>query len=218
MTPSPVKKSFLALCRTLHIYLTMFGLLVMLLFGVTGFTINHEDWFGATRPRVVESEGQVPLALIAQKDGLRIVEHLRSAHRITGAMTDYDDDADRLSIAFKQPGQTWEVQIEKRDGKARVHAETFNATAVLNNLHRGRYTGEAWRWVIDLSALLIVVACATGIILWIALPRRRIAGIVALALGILGTLAVFYLLVPGADTTRGVSEHMARPPATESKP
>jgi uncharacterized protein len=204
-----VKKRILALCRTLHVYLTMFGLLVMLIFGVTGFTINHEEWFGATRPRVTESEGLVPTELIAKGDALRIVEHVRSSFRITGAMTDFDDTPDRLSIAFKQPGQTWEVEIEKPAGNTKVHAESFNFAAVINNLHRGRYAGSAWSWIIDLSALLIVTACATGIVLWIALPRRRLLGLIALTLGIVGTLGVIYLLVPGADAP--IRRHQTRP-------
>jgi hypothetical protein len=194
-----VKKKVLALCRTLHVYLTMGGLLVMLLFGVTGFTINHEEWFGATRPRVTETEGETPPQLLAKNDALRIVEHLRNTFRISGAMTDYDEVDGRLSIAFKEPGQVWEVEIEKSTGRTKVHAEAFNFAAVVNNLHRGRYAGPAWRWVIDLSALFIVLACATGIVLWLALPRRRTLGIIALVLGVAGTLAIIFALVPGPD-------------------
>ena len=177
----------------------MFGLLVMFLFGLTGFTINHEDWFGATSPRVVESETTVPVELIAKKDNLRLVERLRSTLQIAGAMTAFDDLDDRFSIGFKEPGQIWEIEVEKITGVAKVHHETFNFTAIINNLHRGRYSGAAWRWVIDISAILIVVACGTGIVLWLALPRRRVLGAIALALGILGTVFIYRVLVPGAD-------------------
>ena len=194
-----VKKQVLALCRTLHVYLTMFGLLVLLLFGITGFTINHEEWFGATRPRVTESEGKTPLNLITAGDALRIVEHLRSTFRITGAMTDYDVGDDKVSVSFKEPGRIWEVVVDKTTGRTTVHAEAFNLVAFINNLHRGRYSGPAWSWVIDLSALLIVLACVTGIVLWLALPRRRLLGVIALVVGLAGTFGVIYALVPGPD-------------------
>ncbi len=195
-----IKKRILALCRTLHVYLTMFGLLVLLLFGVTGFTINHEEWFGATRPRVSESDGETPRALLAANDALRVVEHLRQAFRISGAMTDYDASGEKISVAFKEPGQLWEVEIEKDTGRTHVHGEAYNLIAVINNLHRGRYSGPAWSWVIDVSALLIVLACVTGIVLWLALPRRRVLGVIALVVGVLGTLGIIYALVPGPDT------------------
>jgi len=194
-----INRRFLDFCRTIHVYLSMLGLLVMLLFGLTGFTINHEDWFGATTPRVDESERRVPVELLAQRDPLRLVEHLRGALRIAGAMTAFDDLDDRFSIGFKEPGQIWEIEVEKTTGVTKVHHETFNFTAIINNLHRGRYSGAAWRWVIDLSAIMIVVACGTGIVLWLALPRRRVLGAIALAVGIFGTLAIYRFLVPGAD-------------------
>ena len=57
-----INRRFLDYCRTIHIYLSMFGLLVMFLFGLTGFTVNHEDWFKATTPRVVESETSIKFA------------------------------------------------------------------------------------------------------------------------------------------------------------
>jgi hypothetical protein len=194
-----IKKRVLALCRTLHVYLTMLGLLVMLLFGVTGFTINHEEWFGATRPRPTDTEGTTPPDLLAKGDALRIVEHVRNTWHVSGAMADYDTTDGRVSISFKDPGQLWEVEIEKSTGRTKLHHETYNLTAFLNNLHRGRYAGPAWRWVIDVSALFIVLACATGIVLWLALPRRRVLGFIALAVGVIGTVGIIYALVPGPD-------------------
>ena len=194
-----IKKQVLSLCRTLHVYLTMFGLLVLLLFGLTGFTVNHEEWFGATRPRVTETEGTTPRELLAKDDALHVVEHVRTTWRISGAMTDYDASGEKISVSFKEPGQLWEVEIEKSTGRTRVHGEAYNFAAVINNLHRGRYAGPAWRWVIDVSALLIVLACATGIVLWLALPRRRPLGFIALAVGVLATLGIIFTLVPGPD-------------------
>ncbi len=39
-------RRFVSLCRTLHIYLTAFGAVMMLFFSVTGFMLNHKEWFG----------------------------------------------------------------------------------------------------------------------------------------------------------------------------
>jgi hypothetical protein len=200
---APKKKrlwqQFIGWSRTIHIYLTMMGLLAMVLFGATGYTINHEDWFGATHPVVVEFQGSIPKDPVAKGDRLAVVEQLRAKYRISGAVTSYDDFEDEVAIAFKEPGQIWEIRIAKPTGQVDVHHETFNFAALINNLHRGRYSGESWRWVIDVSALLIVLACVTGFFLWLALPRRRRAGIAFLAAGTLITLGVIYLFVPGGD-------------------
>jgi len=194
-----VSRKVLHLSRTLHIYLTMLGVFAMLLFGITGFTIDHEDWFNATTAQVTETTGQTPAAMVAQKDGLQMVENLRTTYHISGAMTAFEELDDKFSVGFKDPGQIWEIEIDKPSGQTRVHLETYNFVALINNLHRGRYAGGSWRWVIDLAAILIVLACVTGFVLWLALPKRRQFGIMVLALGTLGTLLVFWALVPGSD-------------------
>ena len=192
-----INRKFLQLCRTVHIYLTLCGLGVLLFFGLTGFTVNHEEWFGATRPRVVERTGATPKDVAARNDRLAVVEHWRKEFHISGALTDLDAANDRWTAAFKEPGQLWEITLDPATGATKVHHEMFNFAAVLNNLHRGRYTGGAWSWVIDVSALLIVVACATGVVLWLVLPARRRLGIAALVLGTAVTLAIYAFLVPG---------------------
>lgn len=201
-----INKTLLTACRAVHIYLTMLGLLVMLLFGVTGLTINHEDGFGAITPRVVDREGKLPAELAARPDGLRLVEHLRQTYGIHGAMTDFSEMTDEFAIAFKEPGQLWEVTVDRGAGTVRIHHEQYNFVALINNLHRGRYTGSAWSWVIDFSAILIVLACLTGFVLWLALPRRRQLGIAFLALGTVATMAVIYFFVPGPDVKPAAKE------------
>jgi uncharacterized protein len=207
-----IKRKLLHLSRTLHIYLTMLGLFVMLLFGVTGFTVNHEDWFGATTPHVTETDGQTPASLVAKKDALHIVEHLRTTWHITGAMTGFEELDDKFSIGFKEPGRIWEVEVDKAGGATRVHAEAFNFFALINNLHRGRYAGPGWRWVIDLSALFIALACATGLVLFLALPKRRQLGLLAFAVGTLGVIGIYFAIVPGPDT-----DLLEAPPAAAAR-
>jgi len=195
----PINRRILHFCRTIHVYLTIMGVFVMLLFGITGFTIDHEDWFKATNPRVTETAGQTPADLVAKKDGLHIVEHLRQTFHISAAMTDFEELDDKFSISFKDPGQLWEIEVAKPGGATHVHVESYNFIALINNLHRGRYAGAGWRWVIDVAAFLIVLACVTGFVLWLALPKRRQLGILVLLLGTLGTLLVYWALVPGTD-------------------
>lgn len=195
-----INKTLLSVCRSVHIYLTMLGLLVMLLFGITGLTINHEEGL-MSAPRVSESEGKVPLELIASSDPLRIVEHVRNTFKIRGAMTDFTDVEDEFAIAFREPGEVWDITVMKRTGEVIARNEQHGFVAIINNLHRGRYTGPAWSLVIDFSAILIVLACLTGFVLWLALPRRKQLGIFFLASGTVATMAIIYFLIPGPDVS-----------------
>ena len=190
---------FVYACRVFHVYLSVLGLAVMLFFGLTGFTVHHEDWFGATNARVHVFHGQTPVDLIRDNDRLGIVEHLRSTWRISGAVSDYQQLGHSVSIAFKEPGRLWEVDIAAASGRTTVNAQTFNVAGVLNDLHRGRYTGEAWGWLMDISAVLIVVACLTGLVLWLTMPKRRQIGTAALLCGIVMAAALYVHGVPGED-------------------
>src|ERR1043166_1251051 len=109
----------------------MLGLLVMLLFGVTGFTINHEAWYDSAAPRLAEREAQVPTALIAQHDNLRIVEHLRQALGIRGALANFTELDDTYELAFKEPGQVWDLSIEKTTGRTTARSEQYGLAAIL---------------------------------------------------------------------------------------
>ncbi len=202
-----INRNFLAFSRTIHIYLSMLGLCVMLLFGITGFTAYHEDLFGAATSNQSTLTSTVPVELL--KKDTAIIEHLRSAYGITGAVNTYSDAGDTISITYKRPGGEWQAQINKADGKLTLTTATFNAWAVLNDLHRGRSAGRAWGWVIDISAALIVLACITGVILWLALPKRQQLGILFMLLGVGITLVVFFFMVPGRDTHRDAEKSTA---------
>jgi len=191
-----MNRTFLAWTRTIHIYLTMGALGLMLFFAVTGFTVNHEDWFGATTPRVRDVSGTTPMEWVKAEDKLRIVEHLRSAMGASGAMTDFETSDDNYHVVFKGPGRICEATIARVDGKTDVEIKTFGLTGRINDLHRGRDAGETWRWVIDASALLIVLASVTGLILWLALPKRRKLGIAWLVLGVGASVGFYWAMVP----------------------
>jgi hypothetical protein len=66
----------------------------------------------------------------------------------------------------------------------------------LDDLHRGKDSGIAWSWLIDLSAVLLLLGALTGITLWIALPKRRTLGLIALGLGVGVCVLVYLLVVP----------------------
>src|SRR5262249_17898197 len=89
----------------LHIYGAMLGLAAVLFFSVTGLTLNHPGWFFKEPERRVEAEGRVDpkwlhLDAPAPAHGdppdpsrevarLEVVEHLRTAHGVRGAVAEF---------------------------------------------------------------------------------------------------------------------------------
>ena len=192
----PVGRQFLSLSRTLHIYLTMLVCLMLLFFGTTGFMLNHADWFGLEVLRAGTREGTMPKAILAPVDRLAVVERLRAELRAVGAVDSFEEEADQLRIVFKRPGFRAEATVVRADGRVTLSTEERGTAALLTDLHKGASAGNGWKWVIDGTAVLLVLGSLTGLILWISLPRRRALGIAALCVGLLGSAATYCLLVP----------------------
>ncbi len=68
--------------------------------------------------------------------------------------------------------------------------------ALMNDLHKGRDSGTAWSWVIDISALLMVFVSVTGFILIFYLRRKRMSGVLTAVAGTVLLGLVYYFWVP----------------------
>ena len=182
--------------RLLHIYLSMFGLLVIVFFSVTGIMLNHEEWFGFAEPRVSKHEGTLPAELLREPDKLGIVEKLRKDFAATGALDSFEVRDEEVALAFKSPGRRCEATITRVDGHAEVSVETHGFAGRLVELHRGTEAGPAWRLVIDATAILLLLSSITGLVLWLLVPKWRPLGIVALMVCAVVCVGIYLVLVP----------------------
>ena len=179
----------------LHIYISMAGLTLAVLFGATGLALNHQD-FGLSAPSVTTSEVMLDMSVVAQGDQAAIEHHLRDKLGILSLSTDYHDDADQIQVTYAVPGARTVVTINRKDGKAEIEKETRGFMGKLGDLHKGFDTGRVWYWTIDAAAILIVTSSFTGIITLLALRARRRTGFTVGALGILTVLVIYLLWVP----------------------
>jgi uncharacterized protein len=187
---------FTALMRTLHIYLSVLGLVLVLFFSVTGFMLNHDDWFGFNPPHERKIEGTLPADLVPKLDRLLIVEELRKSYKATGPLYSFEDQADPLRVVFKHPGYNAEATIDRTTGQTTMTIQTTGVAGLLMDLHRGTFSGKWWSLCIDIAAVLLAVASATGIVLWLYLPKRRRLGLVALVVGLALCLSACWAFMP----------------------
>ena len=184
--------------RWLHIYLSMFSFIIVLFFSVTGLTLNHVDWFPESTV-VSELKGSlnskwVSVADTAKIPKLEIVEQLRVNHSIKGQLNDFRIDDEEISISFQGPGYTADFFVNCADGKYELTETKMGIIAVINDLHKGRDTGKSWSWIIDFSAIFMIIISVTGLILLLFLKKKRTNGLLWLAIG--GVVALlFYLLI-----------------------
>ena len=190
-----------ALFRWLHIYLSMVSFAILFFFAVTGITLNHASWFDQNALRTTSFKGKVQQEWLGASgpytvDKLQIVEHLRNVHGIRGALGDFTVDDAQCMVSFRGPGYTADASINRGTGEYELTETRMGFVAIINDLHKGRDTGAAWSWVIDLSAVLMIVVSLTGTVLIFFLKRRRFTGLVAAVLGGLVSYLAYRLWVP----------------------
>ncbi|MFC4427576.1 PepSY-associated TM helix domain-containing protein [Deinococcus navajonensis] len=180
--------------RWLHTYTSMISLLVVLFFALTGITLNHPDWVFGTGETTREVNGTLPAGWIQGEtvNWLNVAEDLREQQGLRGRAGDTRLDGTEASLAFAAPGYSADVVIDTRTGRYTARVLQQDALAVLNDLHKGRDAGSAWKWLIDLSGAVLGLVAVTGIgiLLFLKKTRRQ-------ALGVMGAASVLVLLLAG---------------------
>jgi hypothetical protein len=177
----------------------MFSFGIVLFFAVTGLTLNHQELFnGQQRTTVYKGSIDAKWLRAGAEDvaRLEIVEALRTARRITGAVSDFRVEDGQCEVSFKGPGYSADSLIDRVTGKYELTENRMGLVAILNDLHKGRDTGKPWGLVIDISAILLTLASLTGLILIFFLFKRRTSGLLVLAGGALLCYLAYAIWVP----------------------
>jgi len=178
-----------------HIYVSMTGFALALLFGVTGLTLNHQD-FGLSDPKTQNSVVNLDMDLVTSSDQSGLEKALQRTLQIRSPATDYHDDNDQIQVTFAAPGSRTVVTINRADGKAEVEKEYRGWLGTLGDLHKGLDTGKVWYWTIDLAAAFLIVSSLTGMVTLVSLRHRRRTGFALCALGVLTVMVIYVIWVP----------------------
>jgi hypothetical protein len=190
------KRHLIVWSRWLHIYLSMVCFGVVMFFSVTGLTLNHPDWF-AKQERTIQKSGALDAKWVRPDvDKLQVVERLRGRGDIKGALSDLRVDDSQVNLSFKSPGYEADVFIDRDTGHYEVTETRAGFAAVLNDLHKGRDSGKIWGWLIDFCAVMLTLISLTGLVILFFLAKRRVSGLVALAVGAAICYLVYVIFVP----------------------
>jgi hypothetical protein len=146
----------------------------MLMFAITGITLNHAGAITAS-PRTAEQTATLPAAPLAalrasETAGGPLPDAVRAwlgktmkVKAPAGAAIEWSDG--EAYIALPRPGGDGWVSIDTGSGEVTHERTDRGWIAYLNDLHKGRNTGPAWSWFIDIFAIGAVVFCVTGLLL-----------------------------------------------------
>jgi hypothetical protein len=181
------ERNIAMLSRWLHIYGSMISFAIVFFFSVTGITLNHPDYF-AGELKTTQEKGKLDSNWVANKDTnkiakLEIVEWLRKNHNIKAAVSEFRIDESQCTVSFKGPGYAADAFINRENGSYELTLLRAGIVGIMNDLHKGRDTGSKWSWVIDVSAILMVLVSLTGMILILYIKRKKLSGLLIALLG-----------------------------------
>ncbi len=181
-------------------------LIGMLVFSVTGITLNHASQIGA-EPHVQTRTAQLPPAMLEtlaasarQIEGnAPLPPDLRDwiAQEIdvhVGAR-EGEWSSDEIYVALPRPGGDGWMAIDLTSGAIESEETDRGWISYFNDLHKGRNAGAAWTWFIDLFAVACLVFCLTGLFLLQMHARQRSMTWPMVGAGLLAPLLLALLLV-----------------------
>jgi hypothetical protein len=177
-------------------------LAALLLFSITGVTLNHAGAISA-QPRVTKHEAQLPERLRAQLAGAHaadapipaaLADWISSEFNLyaRGAVPEWSEDEFYLSAPG--PGRDAWISIDRGSGAAKSESTDRGWVAYFNDLHKGRNTGVVWMWFIDLVAATCLFFSITGLVLLVIQAKQRKATwpLVTGGIGIVIALMIFF--------------------------
>jgi len=148
-------------------------LIGMLLFAFTGITLNHAADIPAT-PVVQNQALELPTELKAalavkddEPDNAALPPELRAwlgrELELSLPTTEAEWSPEEVYLSLPRPGGDAWLRIERESGAVEYERTDRGWISYFNDLHKGRHTGLAWKWFLDVFSVACLVFCITGL-------------------------------------------------------
>jgi hypothetical protein len=152
-----------------------------LLFAVTGITLNHASSIEA-RPVVVSRTAKLPAPLLRMLANpandkaplpAPVAADIVAAIGLDSAGRPAEWSESDVYVAMPRPGGDAWVSIDRASGAITAETTDRGWISYLNDLHKGRNVGDAWKWFIDIFAVACILFTTTGMWLLQMLAKNR---------------------------------------------
>ena len=176
----------------------------ILLFSITGITLNHSAQIEA-KAELINQTLRLPEELRAALADTTIAANaplpesvrdwiaVEMKLRVGTTAGEWSDDEVYVSLP-RAGGDAW-LSIDRASGEIESEESDRGWIAWLNDLHKGRNTGVAWKWFIDVFAIACVVFSVSGFFLLQMHARQRPMTWPLVGLGLVVMLLIAILFI-----------------------
>ncbi len=180
------------------------SLVGMILFAITGITLNHAASIPG-KPVTVEQTQTLPAPLLQRLKTFpeettqpvpdAVARWAAEAFRVEIAGKPTETTPEEIYVALAMPGGDGWVTIDRSTGEALHEKTTRGWIAYLNDLHKGRNAGSVWFWFIDVFAAACVIFAVTGLGLMVLHAKGRPSTWPLAALGLLIPVVIALIFI-----------------------
>src|SRR5580698_6485483 len=197
--------TFIKWLRKVHGWVGLWGAVLGLLFGSTGFLLNHRGGplrISTGEPQV--SQIQIPLPADGLESPNELGKWLKTELKLDGKLArgkrepahavGWGDQKtmqpELWTVALASPGGSVSAEYWVGNGFVSVKRSENSFLATMTNLHKGVGLSVGWVLLIDTLAGSIILLSLTGVLLWTELNKRKTIGVVLVLGSIIAAVCV----------------------------
>lgn len=173
--PTPRRRAYwLNTLHQWHWISSALCLLGMLLFAITGLTLNNASHI-ESKAVVTTRQAQLPEPVLKQLTApagqkkaplpAPVAQWLDDTLDAGAASKTAEWSADEVYLSLPRAGGDAWLSIDRASGEVEYERTDRGWVSYLNDLHKGRNTGLAWSWFLDIFAVACLVFSLTGLVL-----------------------------------------------------
>ncbi|MGE8674353.1 MAG: PepSY-associated TM helix domain-containing protein [Achromobacter kerstersii] len=173
--PTPRRRAYwLKTLHQWHWISSALCLLGMLLFAITGLTLNNASHI-ESKAVVATRQAQLPEPVLKQLTApagqkkaplpAPVAQWLDDTLDAGTANKTAEWSADEVYLSLPRAGGDAWLSIDRASGEVEYERTDRGWVSYLNDLHKGRNTGLAWSWFLDIFAVACLVFSLTGLVL-----------------------------------------------------
>lgn len=203
------KKKWLRWNLKVHLYIGLFILFFIWLFGFSGLLLNHHWEFANFWEERKEQSSSWVIEIVRNKEPYVLAHDIAHKLNLNGSVGNITFSNDSLGLNFivSKPGTRYDFQAMLDDGKIVVKELKFNKWGILRALHVLRnpsleeradnhqtIMASIWGVSVDILSVSLIALCLGGWIMWLKVRGRKfILGLISLSCGFV--LCIWYILL-----------------------
>jgi hypothetical protein len=202
------KKGLIKWNRKIHIYLGLFLLLFIWLFGGSGLLLNHHWEFANSWKKRKEIRYEKTIQISREREQYALVHEIMNKLNLNGSIYNlrFSNDSAHLNFIASKPGLRYDIQAGLNDGKIMIKETKLDKWGIMSALHISRnptskeqseryqsVLASIWSFSIDIVSIGLIVICLGGWYIWLQIPGKRFyLGLISITGGII--LSIYFLL------------------------